>query len=107
MRSDKKESRHSLKEQRDFSSAAPSGNAGFELFGTVCAGALIGYFVDQWLGTLPWCMVAGLITGGIAAFSSLIRRGEQQAETAGKNIEPIENIETNPTVSVTKEDGRL
>ena len=36
---------------------------GIEFVGAVLVGALIGFFLDRWLGTSPWLMILFLLLG--------------------------------------------
>jgi ATP synthase protein I len=47
---------------------------GTELASTLAAGVLLGYWLDRWLGTAPWCLVGGSTLGMIAALVNFIRR---------------------------------
>ena len=47
---------------------------GFELGFSVIAGMLLGHYVDKWVGTkTPWFTIIGLLAGGFAGFSLLLR----------------------------------
>lgn len=35
---------------------------------SILAGTLLGYFLDQWLGTDPWLVVAGVLLGSYSGF---------------------------------------
>ena len=37
----------------------------------------LGYAADRWLGTSPWCMVAGLVLGIVVGFYALIMSTRQ------------------------------
>ena len=37
----------------------------------ICLGALIGYYLDKWLGTSPWLLLVFLGFGVVAAFRNL------------------------------------
>lgn len=37
----------------------------------ICLGALIGYYLDKWLGTDPWLLLVFLGFGVVAAFRNL------------------------------------
>jgi len=50
------------------------GNVGIDFAVTVLAGFGIGYFLDRWLGTTPWFMIAGVLWGTISAFLSLYHK---------------------------------
>ena len=40
-------------------------------------GALIGYWLDKWLGTEPWMLVVWFILGSTAGFYSVYRRMQE------------------------------
>ena len=42
--------------------------AGGSFFGSIMAGALLGWLADRWLGTDPWLVVAGIALGSVSAF---------------------------------------
>lgn len=35
---------------------------------SIVAGTLLGYFADMWLGTEPWLVIVGVVTGSYAGF---------------------------------------
>jgi len=39
----------------------------------VVAGVLVGYFLDRWLKTQPWFLIAGVTLGSIGAFYGVYR----------------------------------
>jgi len=45
----------------------------FELPGTILGGMVVGYFVDAYLGSSPWCLIAFTAMAFIAAFVRLIQ----------------------------------
>lgn len=45
---------------------------GLEFSGSVIGGLALGYYLDAWLGTAPWLLVAGTFAGMGAAVSRLI-----------------------------------
>jgi ATP synthase protein I len=47
--------------------------AGIGIFFSVLAFFAVGYFLDRWLGTSPWLLVAGVILGAAVGFYELIR----------------------------------
>lgn len=54
---------------------------GINLVVSVLIGTYIGYKADQYLGTAPWLMIAGIIFGAVAGFYSLYEvmyRGEEE-----------------------------
>jgi F0F1-type ATP synthase assembly protein I len=44
---------------------------GFAMAACVIAGAFAGKWLDRWLGTSPWILLAGCFLGGAAAFKVL------------------------------------
>ena len=57
---------------------------GLHMVSGVIVGCLLGYGLDKWLGTSPWCAGGGLIVGVGAGFRNiwldakiLLRQGEQ------------------------------
>lgn len=47
--------------------------AGAELTGAILAGALIGWGLDQWLGTKPWMLIVFLLLGVATGFVNVWR----------------------------------
>ena len=45
----------------------------FELPGTIIGGLALGYFLDQYLGTSPWFLIALTAVAFVAAFMRLVR----------------------------------
>lgn len=57
---------------------------GLHMVSGIIVGCLLGYWLDKWLGTSPWCAGAGLIVGIAAGFRNvwvdariLLRQGER------------------------------
>jgi ATP synthase protein I len=46
---------------------------GTTISSTIAGGVILGYLVDQWLGTAPWLSVVGLVVGSVGAFASILR----------------------------------
>ena len=46
---------------------------GIELIAALVVGAGIGYFLDQWLGTMPWLMVVFFVLGAVAGIMNVFR----------------------------------
>src|SRR5579859_7114890 len=44
-----------------------------ELLGGIGGGALIGWVIDQFAGTSPWCLLVVMMLGIVAAFRNIIR----------------------------------
>ncbi|MBF0142704.1 MAG: AtpZ/AtpI family protein [Magnetococcales bacterium] len=57
---------------------------GSEMVSAVLVGLGLGYLLDQWLGTGPWCMVASLFFGVAAGFLNVYRAVNPDAN----NIRP-------------------
>ncbi|HEX5965464.1 MAG TPA: AtpZ/AtpI family protein [Pyrinomonadaceae bacterium] len=47
--------------------------AGFTLFATVAAFTGLGYLLDRWLATDPWCLVGGIVLGSAAGLFQFVR----------------------------------
>ena len=45
----------------------------FELPGTIIGGLAVGYFLDQYLGTSPWFLIALTVVAFAGAFVRLVR----------------------------------
>lgn len=45
----------------------------FELPGTIIGGLAVGYFLDQYLGTSPWLLIALTAVAFAGAFARLVR----------------------------------
>ena len=59
-----------------------------ELVGAIVVGGLIGYALDQWLGTKPWLFLVFFVLGFAAGILNLLRayrqmQGEIAAKTGG------------------------
>jgi len=47
--------------------------AGITLFASVAAFCGIGYFLDRWLGTEPWLLIAGIVIGSAVGLFEFVR----------------------------------
>jgi ATP synthase protein I len=65
---------------------------GLEMAISVIVGAVIGYYLDKWLGTKPWLMVVWTGFGFAAGFRSLYRA----AVKSGKDLEKDEENKRKP-----------
>lgn len=45
----------------------------FELPGTIIAGLVVGYFLDEYLGTSPWLLIVLTLVAFVGAFVRLVR----------------------------------
>ena len=41
---------------------------GGSFLSSILAGTLIGYLLDQWLGTEPWLIIVGIVAGSYSGF---------------------------------------
>lgn len=48
-------------------------SAGITLVVATAGGAILGYFLDRWLGSSPWLTLIGLGLGIVAGFRELVR----------------------------------
>ena len=47
--------------------------AGITLFVTVTVFTGIGWVLDKWLGTSPWCLIGGIVLGSAAGLFEFVR----------------------------------
>ena len=47
--------------------------AGITLFAAVVVFTGIGWLLDRWLGSQPWCLVGGIVVGSAAGLFEFIR----------------------------------
>lgn len=47
--------------------------AGLTLFASVAAFTGLGYLLDSWLGTQPWCLVGGIVLGSAVGLYQFVR----------------------------------
>jgi len=59
--------------QQAATSAGPAAAASYSLIGAVVVLGGLGYGLDVWLGTSPWCVLAGLALGLIVGFYELVK----------------------------------
>jgi len=70
-----------MPESREPSKSTPDENrkagfayaAGLTLFASVAAFTGLGWLLDKWLGTQPWCLVAGIVIGSAAGLFEFVR----------------------------------
>lgn len=56
---------------------------GVELVAALVVGGVIGYLLDEWLGTRPWLMVLFFLLGAGAGFMSVYRTATGMSQTVG------------------------
>ena len=59
--------------QDNVTQAGPAMAASYTLVGAIIVLGAIGYAVDQWRGTAPWFLLAGLVLGIVVGFYELIK----------------------------------
>ena len=59
--------------QDNIRSAGPAATASYSLIGAILLLGGGGHLVDRWLGTDPWCLLAGLMLGMIVGFYELAK----------------------------------
>ena len=47
--------------------------AGLTLFASVAAFTGVGWMLDRWLGTQPWCLIGGIVLGSAAGLFEFVR----------------------------------
>ena len=47
--------------------------AGLTLFASVVSFCALGWFLDRWLGTDPWLLIAGIVLGSAVGLVEVIR----------------------------------
>ena len=70
-----------MPESREPSKSTPDENrkagfayaAGLTLFASVAAFTGLGWLLDKWLDTQPWCLVAGIVIGSAAGLYQFVR----------------------------------
>ncbi|MEG2139311.1 MAG: AtpZ/AtpI family protein [Bilophila sp.] len=69
-----------------FDAAGRASLMGLHMVSGIIVGTLMGYGLDRWLGTYPWCSAVGLVFGVGAGFrnvwvdaKSLIRQDERES----------------------------
>ena len=68
--------------------ALSASSVGIELGLSVIIGLLIGYFLDQKLGTQPWLMLVMLCFGLAAGFRGVLRAVKRAERAAEADLEP-------------------
>jgi ATP synthase protein I len=59
--------------QASIMSSGPAAAVSYTLIGAILLLGGIGYGLDEWLDTSPWCLFGGLILGLIVGFYELAR----------------------------------
>ena len=59
--------------QENFVRAGPAMSASYTLIGAILVLGGIGYALDAWLGTSPWCLLGGLLLGIVVGFYELAK----------------------------------
>lgn len=53
--------------------AAPAAGASYTLIGAIILLGGIGYVLDEWRGTSPWCLISGLMLGIVVGMWALAK----------------------------------
>ena len=59
--------------QESVRKSGPAAMGSYSLIGAILLLGGIGYAVDQWKGTSPWCLLGGLVLGLIVGFYELAK----------------------------------
>jgi ATP synthase protein I len=59
--------------QENVSRTAPVAAAAYTLIGGIILFGAIGYALDRWLGSEPWMLIGGLLTGMVVGFYELVK----------------------------------
>ncbi len=59
--------------QKIIKDSSPAASASYTLIGGVLIMGLLGYFLDNWLGTKPWLMLIGFLMGLFTGFYELAK----------------------------------
>ena len=59
--------------QDNVAQSGPVASASYSLIGSILFLGGSGYALDGWLGTKPWCTVAGLMLGVVVGFYELVK----------------------------------
>ena len=59
--------------QENVARSGPVAGASYTLIGGILLLGAIGYGVDQWRGTSPWFLIAGLFLGIVVGFYELVK----------------------------------
>lgn len=54
------------------------GIGSMDFLSTILAGFVVGYFADRWLGTSPWLVITGIVTGSVWGFIKMKRMSDRQ-----------------------------
>ncbi|MGE4551864.1 MAG: AtpZ/AtpI family protein [Desulfovibrionaceae bacterium] len=89
---------HNGKHKEVWDAILSAGTIGLNLVSATIIGAVIGHFLDQWLGTKPWLFLFWLIMGIIAGFRMVIQdmnRIARRDEAVRKGLDP-DNLPDEP-----------
>jgi ATP synthase protein I len=85
---DKAKPQKSSEEQRASSDAMNRAmRMGVEFVSGIAVGSIIGYFLDRWLGTMPWLFVICFFLGTAAGFKTMLRTAQTMTDEERKDDE--------------------
>ena len=76
-----------VKERGNWGALGKASLLGIHLVTSTFVGLAIGYFLDKWLGTEPWLLLAFLVFGIAAGFKNMfleVKKIQSEEETQGK-----------------------
>jgi F0F1-type ATP synthase assembly protein I len=59
--------------EENVSRSGSAAGASYTLIGAMVLLGGIGYAIDRWQGTSPWCLLAGLVLGVMVGFYELVK----------------------------------
>jgi len=62
-----------------------AGTIGLQLVSATFIGLAMGYFLDKWLGTSPWCLLVFLLLGIVAGFRDVFLEARRIQRRDGKD----------------------
>lgn len=63
---------------RDVVTNVNQGIESTDFLSTILAGFLVGFGADHWLGTSPWLVIVGIVTGSVWGFIKMKRLSDEQ-----------------------------
>ena len=84
--------RHDVPGARKGGAAAGRGmRAAAEMIGGVIVGGVLGWYLDQWLGTKPWLFILFFLLGSGAGMLNIIRSASQEKTPPAPSVKDDED----------------